>query len=235
MNRCIWRPGEPVKSKWSFGETLQCLLQMLEARRLVAFVVLILGCVALAQKMGGGFGKQSDLQSELFIVPQANVLSGIGQKPSAKMVSSPSRQQHPKKASAHVLDLTDSAHWSPAMVSVQEQVLKEIAKQRADRASMMAKKAAQSYQSKLYSSLQTEKARANELAGQKRAALNSDYLDTFEKSEEAKTEARSFRQAVQARRDEISSERADENSRASDTYNHYSDISSAGLPNRNAF
>ena len=177
-------------------------------------------------------------ETELFIVPEANVLTGIGQIGSVKEV-----EPRVKRATAStsgkiagpvikkVKSKTFEAdmHWSHAMLEVQKRVMKQILKQRKQRETAAAKRAEASYSNKLSSSLSLENRRMRQLASQEKQARAHDHLQVIEDAQDARTHRAHMQQSVQAKLSEFSSERISEQAGGAKTLHHYAVVGSQGL------
>jgi hypothetical protein len=172
-------------------------------------------------------------QTQLFIVPEANVLTGTGQKqaPVAKQSAS---VPHVKRKIGSVKPAVkseneESKHWTKAMLKVQQQVMKQILKQRKQRESAAAKRAELSYRDRLSSSLSYENRRMRKLASREKAAQNQDLLQTVEDHANTRQHAVSMRQKIADRISEIKTERIDEQADGDQVLHRYKIVGSQGL------
>jgi hypothetical protein len=181
-------------------------------------------------------------QTQLFIVPQANVLTGIGQKITAVKVIQMKVSQTKKTApatkksgqlsqhkKAKFTSIADPMHWSHAMLKVQQDVMKQILKQRKQQQTAAKKRAEASYRDKLSSSLSLEDRRTEALISREKRVKEHDQLQALEDTEAAQTHSAYMRQSVQARLSQISSERIAEQAGGAQTLHHYAVVGSQGL------
>jgi hypothetical protein len=172
-------------------------------------------------------------QTQLFIVPEANVLTGTGQKQASVAKHIPAVPHAKSKIAKPSIQnpILGSKPWSKAMLKVQQQVMRQILKQRKQRESAAAKRAELSYRDKLSSSLSYEKRRMRKLASREKEAQNQDLIQSVE--DHAKTEAHaiSMRQKIADKISEIKTERINEQADGAQVLHRYTIVGSQGLHN----
>jgi hypothetical protein len=171
-------------------------------------------------------------QTQLFIVPEANVLTGTGQKHASKhSLSAPHLQSKsvPAEPSVKKALFPEAKHWSKAMREVQQRVMKQIIKQRKERESAAAQRAAMSYRNKLSSSLSFENIRMRKLESRQKAAQRQDFLQTAQDKAKSRRHAISLRNKIADKVSEINMERMNEEEDGAVVLHHYTVVGSQGL------
>ncbi len=203
---------------------------------LAATAALAAACLfLLVTRLPGVHDNYTDVldQTQLFIVPEANVLTGTGQKPTSKHSPPPAphvkSKSTPAKPSVKKALFPESKHWSKAMREVQQRVMKQILKQRKQREAAAAQRAALSYRDKLSSSLSFENHRMRKLASRQRAAQNQDLLQTVEDNAKSQRHAINMRQKIADRVSEIKTERINEETDGAEVLHQYTIVGSQGL------
>ncbi len=152
---------------------------------LVKYAPMLVGmsCLVATCLMAGGYGSHSSSRAELmdetlFIVPQANVLTGAGQKPEG-VDSPPKPSAHtdtaqPKTTTAAANKKTPAKakpakkpapEWSIAQKAVEKAVAAQMAKERAVRNARYAKNAARTYAQARAAALSHEEHRQQRFKG----------------------------------------------------------------------
>jgi hypothetical protein len=187
--------------------------------------------VALSRTVLNNSKSQNFLQqTDLFIVPEANVLSGVGQmKPKSLKISNLKKATQSENPVRKKHDITDPSNWSKAMLKVERRVLRQIRKQRKEREAAATQVAELSYRDKLSSSLYSENRRMKQLASQERAARNRESLQAAEDSTSALVHEKQIHQRVEAKSSEISQERLREDTDGSETLQQYARVGAEGL------
>jgi hypothetical protein len=171
-------------------------------------------------------------QTQLFIVPEANVLTGTGQKQVSKYglsVPHAKSKSVPAKPSVKKALFPEAKHWSKAMREVQQRVMKQLLKQRQQREVAAAQRAALSYRDKLSSSLSFENRRMRKLASRQKEAQNQDLLQTVEDNAKSQRHAISMRQKIADKISEIKTERINEETDGAEVLHQYTIVGSQGL------
>ena len=183
--------------------------------------------------------------TQLFIVPEADVLTGVGQiNPQVKKAAlqpvktTMKRVRHVSASVAKDVNKVDNSKfkildetpkWSRAMLKVQQQVMKQILEQRKQREKAAVRRAEMSYRNKLSSSLTLESRRTKELASREKKAIAHDQLQSIEDTQNAQTHHAYMQQNIQAKLSEISNERLNEETDGAQTLRHYAIVGSQGL------
>ncbi len=170
-------------------------------------MVVGLSCLVATCLLAGGFGGYGSrkvvlIDESLFIVPQANVLTGAGQRPvgfdsphAASTHSTTSGPAQTKKtapvAAKHSAPAKGKAatapkhvkkaapKWSTAQKAVEEAVVAQMAKERAAREARFQASAVRDYAASRAAALQHEKHRQQRFKGQiQRAQLQDEWEDT---------------------------------------------------------